>query len=177
MFPAALSEIHRQWRQEVHSTHQWQPDAMAVLAPGEAGGYRVRCDGLPFEAYLKPTKLDPAMPRSANEKIVSDLATDLQFDVPPVLLHERCGCPAGEETHCCVLLILYPELHQWGLIWNIWNLPNMEAVIRGIVGASLAQYSGNVALDIWIGQTDRANDRNVIFGIDPQNRAESGFVY
>src|SRR5580698_7819989 len=111
MFPAALSETRTQWRQEVCSTHQWQPDAAGVLAPGEAGGYRVRCDGFPFGAYLKPTKVcDANTPRSANEKIVADLAADLDFDVPPVLLHRRNGCPAGEETHCCVSLILYPEL-------------------------------------------------------------------
>jgi hypothetical protein len=102
------------------------------------------------------------------------LATDLDFDVPPVLLHRRNNTPPGEETHCCVSLILYPEQHEWGLIWN---LAAMEPVIRGIVTASLARYSGNVALDIWIGQTDRNNNRNAIFGIDPRNRAESGFVF
>lgn len=177
VFPAALSDIRTLWRQEICSTHPWQPDTTGILAPGEAGGYRVRCDGFPFGAYLKPTKIDANTPRAANEKIVADLATDLGFDVPPVLLYRRTGCPPGEEFCCCVSLILYPELYQWGLVWNLWNLPNMEAVLRGIVGASLAQYSGNVALDLWIGQTDRNNAGNVVFGIDPKNRAEGGFVF
>jgi hypothetical protein len=177
MFPAALSEIRKQWRQELCSEHQWQPDAIGLLHPGEAGGYRVRCDGFPFGAYLKPTKIDASTPRAANEKIVADLATDLGFDVSPVLLYRRNGCPPGEEFCCCVSLILYPELYQWGLIWNLWNAPSMEAVLRGIVGASLAQYSGNVALDLWIGQTDRNNAGNAVFGIDPKNRAEGGFVF
>ena len=175
MFPAALSDIRRQWRQEVCSEHPWQPDTTAVLAPGEAGGYRVLCDGFPFGAYLKPTKVcDPNTPKSANEKIVADLATDLDFDVPPVLLYRRNGCPPGEETHCCVSLIIYPEQHEWGLIWN---LAGMEPAVSVIVGTSLARYSGNVAMDLWIGQTDRNNHRNAIFGINPQNRAEGGFVF
>lgn len=177
MFPAALSEIRRQWRQEICSAHDWQKDTAGTLAQGEAAGYRVRCDGFPFGAYLKPTRIDASTPRAANEKIVADLATDLDFDVPPVLLYRRKGCPPGEEFCCCVSLILYPELYQWGLIWNLWNLPSMETVIRSIVGASLAQYSGNVALDIWIGQTDRDNAGNAVFGIDPKNKAEGGFVF
>jgi hypothetical protein len=175
MFPVELSEIRKQWRQDLCSEHPWQPDLTVVLAPGEAGGYRVRCDGFPYGAYLKPTRLcDANTPRSANEKIVADLATDLDFDVPPVLLHRRSGCPPGEEFHCCVSLILYSEMFQWGLIWNF---ATMAPAIRGIVSTSLARYSGNVALDIWIGQTDRNNSGNVIFGITPQSKAEGGFVF
>ena len=177
MFPTALSEIRRQWREAVCSEHAWERDTTATLNPGEAGGYRVRCDGFPFGAYLKPTKIDATTARPANEKIVADIATDLGFDVPPVLLHRRNGCPPGEASHCCVSLILYPELHQWGLVWNLWSLPSMDAILRGIVGASLAQYSGNVALDLWIGQTDRNNAGNAVFGVDPKNRAEGGFVF
>lgn len=175
MFPAALSGIRRQWRQDIVSDHAWQPDTTATLAPGEAGGYRVRCDGFPFGAYLKPTRVcDLNNPRSANEKIVADLATDLDLDVPPVLLHRRNGCPPGEESHCCVSLILYPEQQEWGLVRN---LASMDAAVRAIVTASLARYSGNVALDVWIGQTDRNNDRNAIFGINPLSPAEGGFVF
>src|SRR5260370_33392018 len=110
MFPAALSEIRRQWRREICSTHQWQQDTTGILAPGEAGGYRVRCDGFPFGAYLKPTKIDPTTPRAGNEKIVADLPTDLEFDVPPVLLYRRNDCPPGDDLFCCVALILYPRL-------------------------------------------------------------------
>ncbi len=175
MLPAAVSQIRRQWREEVCSTDEWRQDTTATLAPGEAGGFRVRCDTCPFGAYLKPTKVSDAnTPRSANEKIVADLASDLDFDVPPVLLYRRNNCPPGEETHCCVSLIVYPEQHEWGLIWN---LAAMEAAIRDIVRTSLARYSGNVAMDLWIGQTDRNNNRNAIFGIDPQNKAGGGFVF
>jgi hypothetical protein len=175
MCTAALAEIRRLWREDVFSSHLWRKDTTAALAPGEAGGFRVQCGGIPYGAYLKPTRIcDQNTPRSANEKIVADLATDLAFSVPPALLYRRTDAPAGEETRCCVSLVLYGEQHNWGLLKN---LASMEPVVRDIVSASLARYSGTVALDVWIGQTDRNNDRNAIFGVNPMNRSESGFVF
>lgn len=175
MCTAVLAEIRRQWRRDVFSSHAWRKDTTAPLAPGEAGGFRVQCDGVPYGAYLKPTHIcDLNAPRSANEKIVADLGTDLAFSIPPALLYRRTDAPPGEESRCCVSLILYAEQHNWGLIKN---LASMEPVVRDIIAASLARYSGTVALDVWIGQTDRNNDRNVIFGVNPRNRSESGFVF
>jgi hypothetical protein len=175
MFPAALAEIRRLWRQEIFSQHDWQQDTANILARGDAGGFRVSCDEIPFGAYLKPTRIyDAHNPKPANEKIVADLATDLDFDVPPVLLYRRANTPRAEETNCGVSLILFPVQHYWSLVWN---LSAMEPAVREVVCATLARGSGNLALDLWIGQTDRTNSRNVIFGINPQNRAESGFVF
>jgi len=174
MPPASVLPLREQWRREVCSNHPWKRDGTATLAPGEAGGFRVCCDGVPFGAYLKPTRRDSATARAANEKIVADLAADLGFDVPSVLLYRRPECPPEEETHCCVSLIQYPEQYEWR---PIWNLAAMDQFIKSIVTALLARYSGNVALDLWIGQTDRNNERNAIFGIDPQNKADGQFMF
>jgi hypothetical protein len=174
MLPAALTPLRQQWRKEVSSEHKWVVDQASPIQSGEAGGYRVISPD-PLIGYLKPTRVcDENSPRAANEKIVSDLAFDLNFSVPPVLLYRRTAAPPGEETRCCVSLVIYPAHYPWGMIWEIATYPQ---VVQEIVRASIARYSVTFALDLLIGQTDRNNANNAVFGADPVNPANSGFLF
>lgn len=106
---------------------------------GEAGGLYVTCDAVPRRAYLKPRKREhgPFGCRAAREKIVADLARDLGVAVPPVLLFVRHDAPQGEETSCCVSLVLYGRQFPWHQIKRWVEDPTqseriMELVMRDL---------------------------------------------
>lgn len=169
-----IEELRPLWRNELFSVDAWMIDPATAINPGEAGGYRVRGTA-PFGAYLKPTRLcSEDTPRAANEKIVADLAYELGLSVPPVLLYRRPGVAAGEETRCCLSLIMYPEQYEWGLIFGITTMP---PPVPQIIRASISRYSETLALDLWIGQTDRNNARNVILGVDPDDQTDMAFLF
>jgi hypothetical protein len=174
MQPEMLGALRQQWRREVFSGRVWTIDHTSLLQAGEAGGFRV-VSPEPLTAYLKPTRLcDEHTPRAANEKIVSDLAFDLDFSVPSVLLYRRTSVPVGEETKCCVSLVIYPSHYPWSMIWDISSLP---LIVQEIVRGSIAAYSSAFALDLLIGQTDRNNANNVVFGADPTNPSNNGLWF
>ena len=176
MPPQYLSELCRQWREGLFSDLEWTKDPANPLLPGEAGGYRVRAEGFSYGGYLKPVqKCGEHHRRAANEKIVADLAHDLGFNVPPVLLIQRTDALLGEETNCCVSLIIYPEQYEWGILWDLSIYPPFVGVI---VKEALSRYSASYALDLWIGQTDRNNIRNVIIlGVAHTNPVRTEFLF
>lgn len=173
MLPERFDAIRRQWRNELFSTEPWTPSSTAPIAPGEAGGYRVQSGAL--VAYLKPTQICPEdHPRAANEKIVSDLAFELKMNVPPVLLYRRTAPTPLEETRCCVSLILYPSVYEWGFLWNMGTFPEgVQQMIRTMI----ARYSSTLALDLLIQQTDRDNARNGVFCTDPGEPAYGELLF
>lgn len=164
MPPPSLAELCRRWRESLFTELPWDKDPISAMQPGEAGGYLARAPGFPHRAYLKPlTMCDEHTPRAANEKIVADLAHDLGFNVPPVLLYGRINnVLLGEEKRCCVSLVLYPEQYEWGMIFDLSIFP---PPVQHILRESMSQYSRTFALDLLIGQTDRNNNRNAIIGI------------
>jgi len=175
MSRAIINGLRRSWRTDLFTAEAWQNDPGATFNPGEAGGYRVLTASAPYGAYLKPTRVcDDDNPRAANEKIVADLAFELGFSVPPVLLYRRPAPPAGEETRCCLSLVMYPEQYEWGLLWDISGL---SVPVRAIIRGSISRYSDTLALDLLIGQTDRNNARNVILGVDGMDLADSAFLF
>jgi hypothetical protein len=161
------------WRAQLFSTFAWQQDASRPN-PGEAGGFFVTCPDVPRRAYLKPTRIcGDDHPRAANEKIVSDLAAELDLAVPPVLLFRRPACPAGEESRTCVSLVPFDEFWEWSEFYNLAPTPSIQAVVRGL----LARGCGVIALDAWVGNTDRDNGRNAGFGNSVAAPAESTFLF
>src|SRR5262249_12810016 len=115
--------------------------------------------------YLKPTKACPDNhPRAANEKIVADLAVELNIAVPPTCLFRVPNCPAGVESRACISLTLGPEFWEWS------HLKELDTVANGLghrlARAALSPYSGGIALDALIGNTDRNNERNAMFVAD-----------
>jgi hypothetical protein len=176
MFPPQLNQVRREWRDTVKSGHQWVRDPAVAANPGEAGGFRVSCATAPLLGYLKPTRIgDANTPRAANEKIVSDFAFDLGLNVPPVVLFDRAdAAAASEETRCCISLVMYPEHHPWGMIWEVGVYPEP---VQQLIRAAMARYSSTVALDLWIGQTDRNNANNAVLGVDPANAAYTEFLF
>ena len=60
---------------------------------------------------------------------------------------------------------------------TIFQLAALEPMVRSIINAALAKCSGLIALDLYLGQTDRDNHRNVIWGSDPGNIGESNFLF
>jgi hypothetical protein len=173
--PPHLAEVCREWRQEIFSTRSWQIDNSVPINPGEAGGFRVRAAGFAQSAYLKPIRVcDPQSPRAANEKIVSDIGFELRLNVPPVQLYRRTDALIGQETRCCVSLVMYSEHHEWQLIWNLDRFPEP---VKLIVTEALSRYSKTYALDLLIGQTDRNNGRNVVLGADASVPAHTEFLF
>ena len=133
----------------------------------------------PYLAYLKPTKLcPPNHPRAANEKIAFDLAYYLGLPVPPVLLYRRkVENKQGnqEETRTCISFVIYSKWWKWFDIWD--SLPDFSESVRNKIKDDLTKCSGMIAFDVFLGQTDRNNSGNVIYGWDPNNTKYSGFGF
>lgn len=49
--------------------------------------------------------------------------------------------------------------------------------MRAIISSKMAQCSGAVVLDLLLGQTDRNNARNVVFGTDPAEPESGRFLF
>ena len=169
MTPPALRETAARWRGDLEAVLQWELAEGRTANPGEAGGFFVDTDGFPHPAYLKPTRIcQDTHPRAAIEKIASDFAYDLGLPLPPALLYRRPNCPADEEQRACVLLVLYEENYPWGEVWSI------DGLALQIVRSTLTAACGIIAFDAWIGNKDRNNKNNVLFGSGADH---SGWVF
>lgn len=167
-----LAELCREWRSELFSEHGWQrhPDQPDH---GEAGGFRVDADGVPYGAYLKPgrSKQDNT-PRAANEKICSDLANDLSLPVPPALLYRRRSVSGDEEPHVVVTLYLADERD----VWRLKDVIDSQVDAQDLIGPAIAEASGIVAFDTWAGNTDRKNTKNTIFFERSDGSYQAAFI-
>jgi hypothetical protein len=176
-----IEALREAWRTQLFSTESWTASSARDIPPGEAGGFLVENAIAPFGAYLKPRMVkNDGTPRAANEKIVADLAYELKMSVPPVVLYNRQPVTAGEETRCCLSLLMYEEMYEWGALWaagfDIASI-SIPPLVQGLVRSFLSRYSETLALDLWVGQKDRNSDRNVLFGIDPGDLADSAFMF
>jgi hypothetical protein len=183
-FPTDIEAIAKEWRELVTSPYSWKRSQNTKLQHGGAGGYEVEADGFRFRGYLKPTTLcSDEHPIAAHEKIAADLAYELNVPVPPVVLYLReatstqtaaTASQGNEEARTCVSLITYDEQHEWQ---GIMDLAGQAPAVRAIIRASMARCSGAIVLDLLLGQTDRNNGRNVIFGINPKVQSQSSFLF
>jgi hypothetical protein len=173
MLRSSNHSIARAWRNEVISSDHWSQDPAVAAQPGEAGGFRVTSNS-GIAGYLKPTKqCDALNPRAANEKIVADLAWEVDVAVAPVVLFRREPCPDDQEPRACVSLVLWPENWVLEQLMQITLSGPADALVRGAVARSC----GIIALDTWAGNVDRSNPRNATVGIDNNNPATAGFAY
>jgi hypothetical protein len=139
------------------ATHEQRPG-------GESQGFWVKRAGL--RGYLNPSKANArdiaVHPRAAHEKIAADLAIDLGLPVPPAILVD--GTASGGLVQAAVVsLVLYPEMYKWS---QVIATPSALAVASHVLRATRAIWSGIVALDAWLANSDRNNENNVLIGID-----------
>jgi hypothetical protein len=170
-----MNGLAAEWRKELLSKHDWQLDTQKPPSCGELSGVwlKPRSDA-PFGAYLKPTTYVCTFPAAAKEKIAADLAYDLGLSVAPVLLCDSQCRFGAVQNECCVSLVTHAETPPWGVLWT-------EAVQSSPVGAAIrkaaAEFVSNLRVfDIWIGNRDRNNAENVVFGEDRESPSRSGFV-
>ena len=162
----------RDWRAGAFSGLRWEADPARATNPGGAGGFFVYSEPGGHFGYLKPTAVWPdTHPCAANEKIVADLGHEAGLRIPPVQLYTRDPCPAGQESRTCVSLVMYDEVHEWSAMMNL------QGPVGAVVRASMARDCGIIALDTLIGNTDRNNGRNALFGVDAAAPAEGAFVF
>jgi hypothetical protein len=187
--PRRPSLIDRGWRDYATSPWPWRAagttnQAGAAMEPavGEAGGFMVRCEELGnCRAYLKPVRRDygPGRARAAREKIVSDLAFDVNVAVPPVLLMRRDPCPPNEETFVCVSRVMHPRQWSWHQVKRFVVDPTLSERVNALIMASLPIAAARgLALDAWVDQIDH-NDHphNIIFGYEPGATVSGQFLF
>lgn len=139
----------------------------SLIVAGEAGGFFVADMDNGLTAYLKPTnKNTQDHPRSALEKISYDIGYDLDLPVSPIQLHRRIDAGEIEEDKVCLSLVQHPRCSEWG---KIKTLALDDPILRGMLNAALSENSGMVALDLFLGQSDRDNPRNVLWFCDDDN--------
>jgi hypothetical protein len=184
----ALNAIRKQWRDNPKTDRVWKMSAdQTGNEKGQCNGEFCISDGFPYEAYLKPGKINkefPEWPYPAYEKIAADLAYDLDCPVPVTQIWERNeGETNGYTRYSSLSLKEFPKKYNWGACQQA--LAN-AAVAKGgsddlvapIIMASLARTSGMLVLDTWLGQRDRGDHpNNVALSYDPENRARAQFTY
>ena len=170
MPPKLLTTVGAEWRAKGVDSAPW--GATAEERPcGESQGFWVEHGGL--RGLLKPSKPDAAdiraLPRAAHEKIAADLAFDLGLPVPPAVLVDGKAC-GGLVQAAVVSLVLYPEVHRWD---HVTATPASLAIGSHILRSTRAAWSGIVAFDAWLGNTDRHNATNLLIGIDTSTESPS----
>lgn len=174
------------WRQLVVSPWPWrhctnQAGAL-VHTRGEAGGFFVTCEALGgCRAYLKPLSraTHAGQVRAAREKIVADLAHDLEVLVPPVLLYDRGTTQSGEEQHVCLSRVMFPRQWSWHQVKQIIAASDAnDRATKIVMNALRVDPARAFALDAWVGQPDH-NDHphNIIFGYSPGVTPNGRFVF
>jgi hypothetical protein len=168
----------REWRAQCHSGVPWAKcnNRAQPVQPGEAGGFLVEA-ACGTVAYLKPLKTNTGPhlhPRAANEKIASDLAHEIDANVPPVLLYERTDQASGEPAEVALSLVHPGTVYEWRDLFQLnhpdggINLP----VLKDLARRMLREGSPVVALDAWLHNRDRYNERNAIvtYAVDGPDR-------
>jgi hypothetical protein len=162
------------WAEQVFSQEEWSPAQDLTPTPGEAGGFFVRNSSGTTTAWLKPTAVCVEQhPRAANEKIVADIAHELDLPVSPVLLYRRSDAPPGYEQRTCLSLVTHARAWRWGSVIGA----NLDGPILALVCSVLAKDCGIIALDTWIGQTDRNNEGNALIVLNPDRPADARFTF
>ena len=180
------SRVIDQWREQVISPWSWrrcpnQAGALALAPRAEAGGFFAVCESLGgCRAYLKPLRQAnyEGQVRAAREKIVADLAHDLNILVPPVLLYERDHTPSGEERFVCLSRVLFARQWSWQQVKQLIVASSNDEVTAIIMTALSNDPARALALDAWVSQPDH-NDHphNIVFGYDPKAVQEGRFVF
>lgn len=159
-FGDAVEALASEWRKGILTTDAWRSTSRPGAVQGESEGFFVGCGG--HDGYAKPSKAKrDQVPRAAHEKIAADLACDLSLPVPPVLLWERSGVAAGEETKCAISYVPFNPAHKWG------HIAAMPATATRLSQALTNAASAMAALDTWLDNRDRAaNPGNLIVNGD-----------
>lgn len=155
-FPPATEQIAIDWRSQSVTILNWQGQAISHQA-GEASGFFVTCGSL--SGYAKPGKNQPPVAqhcRAAHEKIASDLAFELGLPVPPAILWIRSAVPSGCEQYCCVSALPFVNANPWREARKIPGVMNRLLPQIGTYASAIA------AFDTWVGNTDRANEGNLL---------------
>lgn len=140
-----------------------------TVVTGEGGGFLVVLEELGRKAYLKPTRRDDGA-RAAREKIASDLAADLEINVPPVLLARREDA-GDDEEHVCLSLVMFPLQFSWAqLEFALTRRGSSLDLVRSTLPAPAA---AAFVFDVWVMQPDHESPHNIIFGYDSSD-TESG---
>jgi hypothetical protein len=158
------------WRARVVSEDAWQTTSSPGADGGEAGGYRVTSGT--SNAYAKPSKADPATPRAAHEKIAADLAHDIGVPLPGALLYRWPTLPSGcGEQLVALSLIPFLTAHKWA---TIKAAPPFEAQLKQELREAASVL---VVFDTWLGNTDRANDGNLLVSKAAADGSPTQFAY
>jgi hypothetical protein len=176
-------QIAADWRSDAWRAYAWkrapnQAGTVEQLIEGESGGLYVHCDELPGRrAYMKPRRKTNTVRRAAREKIASDLAYDLQVNVPPALLADRQE-PGSEEAHVAISLVMFPRQDSWEIVRRALDRGSSSAPLyRSKMGAASSRAW---AFDTWLGQGDHhdGSPDNIVFGYDPADIDGTGrFIF
>jgi hypothetical protein len=154
--------VGAEWRRTAVDPESWKATA-GERPGGEAEGFFVERGEL--RGYLKPSKADANVaghPRAAHEKIAADLAFDLGLPVPPAVLVDGVAC-GGRTREAVVSLVLYPEIQKWA---QATATTASTAVAHGVLRSTVTIWSGIIAFDAWLANSDRNNDTNLLIGTD-----------
>jgi hypothetical protein len=178
-----LADIRDEWRATPCTAHDWTKSAdQKGCVQGECRGELCESAGFLFEAYMKPGAIGAlawTYPAPAYEKIAADIAHDLGCPVPACQIWNRpAPVPANYAHYCSMSLREFPNYYSWGMCIASVNAANADPVTKQLVGPILAQASGMLVLDTWLGQGDRGNHpANVQLGYDSAEPQRSQLVF
>lgn len=187
----SVKEIGARWRANPFVEYPWKVDGQGHCRKGHSAGCIAHCDELGRNVYLKPKA--PLTPRAAaHEKIASDLAHDLDVNVPPVVLTNP---PPGWDGQfaVCASLVLYPFQLHWGAakhgVRNAESISDADALqetVRGALHSDSALRDAVLrtapvdaarafAFDVWVNQPDHDHPSNIAWGAHSESNSSLVF--
>lgn len=169
-----IDGLRAKWREELFSLHDWKHDRHRDSPGGALDAIWLEPDPneAPYRAVFKPTCRRCLYPAAAREKIAADLGFDLKIPVAPVLLCDSGKRFGAEQEECCVSLVTHPVIAPWSAVFT-------EAILASDIGKAASEdardpLSRIAVFDLWIGNPDRDNLGNMVYGDDPSMQARKG---
>jgi len=177
----SIDAIRTEWRRDTCTAQEWSRAAdQSGNDVGECKGEFFKSDGFPFLAYGKPGKIMKQAwqwPLPAYEKIAADLASDLACPVPAAQLWVVSSPEDGYAEYRCLSLKEFPQRYTWANASVAFTQTTNE-IMKQLIRGALAQASGMLVLDTWLGQSDRGDHpNNVQLSYDPTAPARTRFTY
>jgi len=167
-FSAERLVLCRDWFDSVETKDEW--DDKGSIGPGESRAIKVsrKADGLLGAAKPGEPKADGVC-RAAHEKIAFDLAHELDFPVPPVILWDR-GDGQGVNRYLAISAWAFQQCASWDAACSKGTVSESDK-------ASISEpCSAMRVFHTWIGDCDRKTEHVQVDEDSPDGDLAIAFI-
>jgi hypothetical protein len=167
-FSAERLALCSEWFNAVETTDEW--DDKGAISSGESKAIWVsrRTDGLRGAAKPGEPKADSVC-RAAHEKIAFDLAHQLDFPVPPVILWDR-GDGHAANRHLAISAWAYTQCVNWDAACSKGAISDSDKASTSETCSAMRVFH------TWIGDCDRKTEHVQVDESSPDGELSIAFI-